>query len=239
MTLQSSDLERLTEGNLVGQDGTKIGRVADIYVDNTSRQPEWVLVNTGLFGTKESFVPLAQATEQDGDIVVPYDKATVKDAPKIDVDGELNEAEEAELYRYYGLADPFAGKVEADARNTATESAMTRSEEEMHAGTIKRPSELVRLKKYVVTEHQQMTVPVQHEEVRVVTEPITNENRGETEISEDEHAMTLNQEEVVVEKRVVPKEQVRLDKETVTEQQTVDAELRKEKIDVERDPKKN
>jgi uncharacterized protein (TIGR02271 family) len=236
MPLQTKDLERLTEGHLLGNDGTKIGRIADIYVDNTTRQPEWVLVNTGLFGTKESFVPLAQASEQDGDILVPYDKATIKDAPKIDIDGELSEQEEAELYQYYGLADPFAGQGVATPPKAQTEGTMTRSEEEMHAGTVKRPSELVRLKKVVVTEHQQMTVPVQHEEVRVVTEPISGDATG-TEISEDEQAITLNREEVVVEKKVVPKEQVRLDKETVTEQQTVDADLRKEQIDVERNPK--
>jgi uncharacterized protein (TIGR02271 family) len=240
MTFQSADLERLTEGHLLDADGDKIGRIADIYVDNASKRPEWVLVNTGLLGTRESFVPIAEATERDGDIVVPYDKATVKGAPSIDADGELSDAEEAELYRYYGMRDPFAeAATPAPGTETGTDTTMTRSEEEMRAGTVKRPSELVRLKKYVVTEHQQMTVPVQHEEVRVVTEPITDANRAggsDTGITEDAQEVVLNQEEVVIEKKVVPKERVRLDKETVTEQREVEADVRKEKIDVERDP---
>jgi uncharacterized protein (TIGR02271 family) len=238
MTFKNADLERLTDGHLLGADGDKIGRIADVFVDKASGQPEWVLVHTGLFGTRESFVPIAEATERDGDIVVPYDKATVKGAPNVDADGELSEEEERELYRYYGMRDPFA-ETAAPSADAGTTTAMTRSEEEMYAGTVKRPSELVRLKKVVVTEHQQMTVPVQHEEVRVVTEPITDANRAgsNTEISDDAQELVLNREEVVVEKKVVPKETVRLDKETVTEQETVDADIRKEKIDVEHDPR--
>ena len=106
------------------------------------------------------------------------------------------------------------------------------------AGTVRRPSELVRLKKHVVTEQQQVTVPVQREEVRIEREPITDTNRDRAmdgpEITEAEHAVTLNQEEVVVDKQVVPKERVRLDKDVSTAEETVDETVRKERIDVER-----
>jgi uncharacterized protein (TIGR02271 family) len=94
-----------------------------------------------------------------------------------------------------------------------------------------------RLRKYVVTEQVQKTVPVQREEVRVEREPITDANVGDAkagpDISEEEHEVTLHEEEVVTEKRAVPKERVRLDKETVTEDQTVTEEVRKEQIDAE------
>jgi sporulation protein YlmC with PRC-barrel domain len=66
---------------LVDRDGSRIGTIDAIYLDDQTGHPEWALVNTGLFGTKASFVPLAQATQTDQDVRVPYDKQLVKDAP--------------------------------------------------------------------------------------------------------------------------------------------------------------
>ena len=65
------------------------------YLDDQTGQPEWALVNTGLFGTRSSFVPLAQAFQSDDDVMVPYDM--VKDAPRVDPDQRLSEAEERQL----------------------------------------------------------------------------------------------------------------------------------------------
>ena len=91
----------------------------------------------------------------------------------------------------------------------------------------------------MTTETRQVTVPVQREEVRVEREPITDANRDAAvsgpEISEEEHEVTLREEEPVVEKRAVPKERVRLDTETVTEERQVAEEVRKEQIEVEGD----
>ena len=113
---------------------------------------------------------------------------------------------------------------------------MTRSEEELRVGTARRERGRARLRKYVVTEAVQKTVPVQREEVRVEREPITDANVDKaTErpaISEEEHEVVLHEEEVVAEKRAVPKERVRLDKETVTDERQVSEEVRKERIDV-------
>jgi uncharacterized protein (TIGR02271 family) len=254
--------ERLTSGSLLASDGSKIGGIADIYVDRETRQPEWALVHTGMFGTKETFVPLAEATRQGDDLVVPYDKATVKDAPRVDADGELTEAEEAELYRHYGLGysenrsgsglpdtggardvmPATARRGTDEGRDTSgpnTDTAMTRSEEELRVSKTRRPSELVRLRKYIVTEQKQVTVPVQREEFRVEREPITDANRAQAmagpDLSTEEHELMLNREDVVVDKEVVPRERVRLEKETVTEDRTVSEELRQERIDVERE----
>ncbi|CAN5763581.1 hypothetical protein BH20ACT1_BH20ACT1_02640 [soil metagenome] len=85
---------------------------------------------------------------------------------------------------------------------------MTRSEEQLRVGTVRRPSSVVRLKKYIVTEDVQTTVPVQREEVRVVREPVTDANLGAAmdgpPLSEEEHEMTLMEEQVVVDKQVMP-----------------------------------
>ena len=88
---------------MVDRDGTRIGPIQAIYLDDRTGEAEWALVTTGLFGTKASFVPLAQATQTDGDVWVPYDKQLVKDAPRIDPDQHLSEAQERQLWRHYDL----------------------------------------------------------------------------------------------------------------------------------------
>jgi uncharacterized protein (TIGR02271 family) len=199
-------------------------------------------VHTGLFGTRETIVPIASVSTRGDDLVVPYGKSFVKEAPNVGSDEELSDADEARLAEYYGLRysrrAPNGSPAGSSERGT-DDDAMTRLEEELQVGTVRRPSELVRLKKRVVTEPQQVTVPVQREEVVIEREPITDANRAEAmsgaEITEAEHAMTLHEEEVVVEKRVVPKERVRLDTDVSTSERTVDETVRKEQIDIERD----
>jgi uncharacterized protein (TIGR02271 family) len=229
---------------LVDRDGDRIGTIDAIYLDDQSGQPEWALVTTGLFGTKASFVPLTQATPTDQDVRVPYDKQLVKDAPRVDPDQHLSEAEERQLWRHYGLdydrttrrRATGRGAVGRDTSGPTTDDAMTRSEEELRVGTTERERGRVRLRKYVTTEQVQQTVPVQRERVRVEREPITDANRDAAisgpEISEEEHEVVLREEEPVVEKRVVPRERVRLDKDTVTGEERVAEEVRKEQIEV-------
>ncbi|MFC8266088.1 DUF2382 domain-containing protein [Streptomyces cinereoruber] len=117
------------------------------------------------------------------------------------------------------------------------DDAMTRSEEQMHVGVERTEAGRVRLRKYVVTEEVQQTVPVSHEEVRIEREPITEANRDEAlsgpEISEAEHEVILHEERPVVETRTVPVERVSLKADEVVEEQTVSGEVRKEEIEVE------
>ena len=87
----------------VDSDGDKIGSIDEIYMDAETGKPEWLAVSTGLFGSKVSFVPIAEASEANGDVRVPYDKQQVKDAPNAEADGELSQEEEAALYGHYGL----------------------------------------------------------------------------------------------------------------------------------------
>jgi hypothetical protein len=88
---------------MVDRDSNKIGEVFDIYLDNETDRPEWAVVRTGLFGLRSTFVPLADAREVGDELQVPHQRLQVKQAPNIDPDGHLSEAEEAELYRHYGL----------------------------------------------------------------------------------------------------------------------------------------
>jgi sporulation protein YlmC with PRC-barrel domain len=91
---------------IVDADGDKIGSIEEIYVDRQTGEPEWAAVKTGLFGTKHSFVPIADAQPTDDDkIRVPFQKEQVKNAPKVDAEDELSPDEERQLYEHYGRTD--------------------------------------------------------------------------------------------------------------------------------------
>ncbi len=244
---------------MVGSDGEKLGKISEIYEDPATGRPEWATVDTGLFGKKSNFVPLVGASLDGENIRAQVTKAQVKDAPGVEADGELSEQEERRLFEHYGVPYTDEGSTTAqgtpgqgyatgeregvgrgaghDTSGPNTDEAMTRSEEELVVGKTQRETGRARLRKYVVTEMVTKTVPVQREEVRVEREPITDANRGEAldgpAISEEEHEVVLHEEEPVIEKRVVPKERVRLGKETVAEEREVSEEVRKEQIETE------
>jgi uncharacterized protein (TIGR02271 family) len=243
-TIQKDRILQLRGEDLFDREGDKIGAVEEIYLDADSGEPEWALISAGLFGGKHAFVPLRDASEVDGSLRVPFDKATVKDAPKFDADGELSQQEETELYRYYGIEYATSSVDESrtgetvgrDVSGPTTDDAMTRSEEELTVGKAERETGRVRLRKHIVTDEVTQTVPVKREEIRVEREPITDANAGRAtsgpELSEEEHEVVLHEEEVVAEKRVVPKERVRLDKDVEVDERTVSEDVRREEIDV-------
>ena len=242
-------------------EGDKIGKVGQVFLDDQTGQPEFLTVNTGLFGSSESFVPVEGAALNGDDVSVPYAKDKVKDAPRVDLDGNhLSESDERRLYEYYGRGydagtanggpdahagereNAYAGHVQAEGHDTSgpnTDDAMTRSEEHLNVGTTSQAAGRARLRKYVTTENETVSVPVKKEKAVLETEPVTAANIDDaTEgpgISEEEHEVVLNEERVVVDKTVDPVERVRLGTETVTEEQTVDEEVRKEHIEVEGD----
>ena len=253
-TLEKDQILQYRGQDLSDTNGEKIGSIEEIYLDAETGAPEWALAKTGMFGSKSTFVPLRDAREQDSALRVPFDKATVKDAPKIDPDGQLSQREEGELYRYYGMeysearSDtglPAGGsateptdreRVGNDVSGPDTDDAMTRSEEELRVGTTQRETGRARLRKYVVTENVTQTVPVQREEVRIEREPITDANRDAAtsgaDLSEEEHEVVLHEEQVVVDKDVVAKERVALGKDTVTEDRQVDETVRSEQVEL-------
>jgi uncharacterized protein (TIGR02271 family) len=263
-------LDRVIGRDVYDDTGSKIGSASEVYLDDQTGEPEWVTVRTGLFGTKESFVPIRDADLTDDGVRVHVSKDKVKDAPKIDTDGHLSPQEEEELYRYYGLGGgtwtgtetrtdttttgPAGGidrdrdrdgvyddvetrTVGHDTSGPTTDDAMTRSEERLDVGTQRAEVGRARLRKFVVTENVTQTVPVSREEVRLEREPITDANIGNAmdgpAISEEEHEVVLHAEQPVVAKEAVPVERVRLDKETVTDHETVSDEVRKEQIEME------
>ncbi|CAM5547959.1 MULTISPECIES: PRC and DUF2382 domain-containing protein [Streptomyces] len=289
----------LTTDQLVGltaydRDGAKVGSVEQVFLDDGTGKPEWVTVKTGMFGMKETFVPLAGAGHDGEGLHLAYAKDTIKDAPRVDADEHLDAAEERELYAHYGVTrggasgktgDEMSGRGDTTSETgTGTQAAaagtagaagaagrsqgtgrptedrplagagagspamsrsgadmgderatyadeMVRSEEQLRVGTEEQEVGRARLRKVVVTEDVSTTVPVSHEEVHLVREPIGEGDRTRgTEIGEAEAEVTLHAERPVVRKEAVPVERVRLETEKVTEQREVSDTVRKEEI---------
>lgn len=245
-------IDRIIGADVIDATGDKIGSVGQVFLDDQTNQPTWVTVNTGFFGTKETFIPL-QGASNDGDVIrVGYEKAFVKDAPNVDIDnGHLSPEEEQELYRYYSLEQGVAGRdrdrdlvgdvdrtrdVDVDRRVDGEVDATAR-EERLNVGTEHVEAGRARIRKYVTTEQQQVTVPVQKERLVVEREaadgrPVAggiDTDRGEV-IDEE---ITLREERPVVSKETVESERVRVGTETVTENQVVQGEVAREHIEVE------
>ena len=251
--ISTDNISGLMGAAVIDSDGEKIGTLEQIYLDTDTGAPTWAAVRTGFFGTSESFVPIDDANQDGENLRVSYAKEFVKNAPRIDADGALEHAQEDELYVYYGNGSRNTNATEGtgtvrdasdravdtstgyDTSGPTTDDAMTRSEERLRVGTEKVQTGRARLRKYVVTEEKTVTVPVSHEEVRLEREPITDANVADAmdgpAISEEEHEVVLTEERPVVAKETVPVERVRLGTETVTEEETVTDQVRKEQID--------
>jgi uncharacterized protein (TIGR02271 family) len=242
---------------MVDADGAAIGTIADIYLDNETNEPTWAAVHID-FGDRDTLVPLAGAIAEGEQVRTPQLRGMVIAAPPCRPDRALRRDEERELYRHYSLdytAVDQLGTTQRDAperdehesgiydqeavgrsdAGATTDEAMTRSEEQLQVGKQRRPRSRVRLQKYVATEHVPATIPVQREGVRLVEEPIVEgaEVRPSGPSSaEQEPELILHEEQPVIDKRVVPRERVRLAKETVTEDQQVTESVRKEQIEL-------
>jgi hypothetical protein len=57
---------------MVDPAGGKIGTLVDIHLDDGTGRPEWATVTTGLFGARQSFVPLAEAEDLGDSVRMPY-----------------------------------------------------------------------------------------------------------------------------------------------------------------------
>ncbi len=247
--------------NAVDNEGSKIGKIGQIYLDDQSGDPTWVTVSTGMFGSKESFAPVYGSSASGDDLKLAVSKQMVKDAPNVEDDGHMNDEETDRLYTHYqghfgpaqsdgdagrhtesdhtgDTREDLTGQPGVEGRDTSgptTDDAMTRSEEQLHVGTESVQTGKARLRKYIVEENVTTTVPVSHEEVRIEREPITDANAGDamagSELSEEEHEVTLHAERPVVSTETVPVERVKLSTDTVTEDAQVEETVRKEQID--------
>jgi len=263
MAMTVEQAQTALQGDLYGEDGTKIGKIGQIFLEDATGEPGWLTVTTGFFGSKQSFVPLDGAVVGGADITVAYDKDTIKGAPNVDPeDGHLSEADEDRLFRYYGMVEPV-GDDGATSRTSAGfstsdvptsnasvsnasvsnaslgDDAMTRSEERLRVGTERVVTGRARLRKLVVTETASATVRLRTEHARLVHEPIADgdvERIGvDTAFTPEERVIDLMAERPVVATEVVPVERVSLQTVAETHEETVSGRVRKERIALEGD----
>jgi uncharacterized protein (TIGR02271 family) len=250
-------MDQLTElrgSSVHSQDGEKIGSVEEVFYDADTHQPEWIGIGTGFFGMKRVLVPVQGASMSADGVVVPYSKQMVKDTPDVDGD-EISEETERELYSYYGLqysdsrsdttlADSGPQMTDVDTTSTADvdtttrsdfvdrgDASVTRSEEELAVGKREVTTGRLRVHKWVETEQVEAPVTLRQETVHVERQPINEVVTG-AEIGEDSVDITLHGEEAIVDKRVVAKERISVDKDVVEETETVRDTVRKEHVEV-------
>lgn len=243
---QHVTIDRLAELHgepVYDQAGDKIGKVEEIYYDEDTNQAEWIGIGTGFFGTKRVLVPVKGAQMNDDGVTVPYDKDMVKDSPDIDSD-PVDPAAEQSLHAYYGTTHDMSASADSERsaasadldRQTGLENvdeqSLTRSEEELRVGKRSVEAGSVRLRKWVETVPVQTDIDLTRETVHVNREPVDQVVTG-AEIGEQTIDVPLRDEEAVVDKQIVAKERISLDKDVEERTETVSDELRKERVDVE------
>ena len=224
----------------------KIGQVDDLFVDGNDR-PEYIGVKMGFLGTHSTLIPFEMATVDDErkTIVLSTDKETAKNGPSFDDDREITSEFEIEVYSYYGLQQSgsteergtysdYSGTTNGTDVDERDELRVQRTEEELVAGTREVEAGSMRVRKRVRTDREQIEVPTRREEVSVERVPVSGE-ATEAEIGEDEVVVPVTEEEVVVGKRAVVKEEVRVRKDVVEDTEVVEEDVRREEIDVEDD----
>ncbi|MCT1656980.1 PRC and DUF2382 domain-containing protein [Brevibacterium luteolum] len=294
--MENIDIDRLRGSDLYDQTGSKIGSIGEVYLDDQTNEPAFLTVNTGLFGMNETFVPYPSVSRDGDNLVAPFEKSFVKDAPNIAADGSLTPEEEEEIFRYYqldsgtgrdrdrdgvrdhdrhgkhdadrdgvrdagvaGAAGGVAGAAghdrdhdrhgkhdldrdgvrDHDRAAAGDQQQVVAHEERLNVGKEQVETGRARLRKHVVTEKQQVEVPVQREELVVEREsidPKSPEARKGGGIDADRGAVdetvTLREERPVVDKETVATEKVNVGKRVVEDKETVGGEVRKEQIDI-------
>src|SRR5918995_6147923 len=230
----------------------KIGKVDDLFI-NESDQPEYIGVKMGFLGLEgTSLIPweLIRVNEEGHRVEVSVDKAQVKESPSFNDDRDITPDYEERVYSHYGLqraqtsgaqggygayyADEQRGHVEHDRdRRDDDELRVQRIEEELRVGTREREAGALNVRKRVRTDREQIRVPTRHEEVSVERVPVDGREASEAEIGGDEVSMSVFEEEVVVEKRPVVKEELRIRKDVVEDEEVVEEDVRREEVDVE------
>ena len=219
-TATHQDLTSLIGQHVYDADGNKLGTAGNIYQSDATGAPEWVTVKTGLFGAKESFVPLNGAEADDKGLHVTVHKDRVKDAPRMDEDGHLSEAETARLYRHYGLTPSTAALNGGRAGNTrdvvpSPRTEMARDEARRRSAGANRE----------MAARSASAAP----------------GRGAAAPSGDRdqrQSMLRSEERLRAGTETVETGRVRLTKHVVTSQQTITVPIRREEVRVTREPVK-
>ncbi len=236
---------------VLGPEDEPLGALRNVFLEEGTGRPTWALLDSPERATDPPFVPFAALSENGEALRLSTRREQVLASPRVSArDARLSPGEEEELARHYAGADAAPTEVHQPVETVEIGSAgelpaMVRSQEEFRISKTAVPRERVRLIKRVVTETVTRTFEVRREELeieRLPVEPQLDGVAGEglappsgsgRHFVDSEEEIVLMEEEVVVTKRVVPRERVRLVTRTVVEDRQVSGELAREEVELE------
>lgn len=216
--VEVGELEKLRGAPVYDRDNNGVGAIEEFFADETTRRPEFVGIATG---SRRVLVPAHGAQLRDGSLHVPYDKEVVTNAPAVTGE-DIDRDEACALYDHYSGFD------------AGGETAVIRREEQLRVGKQDVTAGKVRLRKWVETEDVATDVELEREHARVRREDIDRPACTD-QIGEQEVEVSLREQEPVVEKDVVAKERVQVDKDVERQRETVGDRIRKERVEVDED----
>jgi uncharacterized protein (TIGR02271 family) len=250
--------QRYAEYGIYDQDGQRIGPLSDLFVDEND-EPEYVGVETGLPANRSVLVPAEAITVDDRlrRMVVSHPRSLVETAPSLGHEDEVTPEFERRVRVHYGLdveertgsGALYTGAPEpTEARSAEAAPDMSgheeddvrvrRSEEEIRVETREREAGEIRVRKRVHTERESLTVPKKRVEVTVERVPVEgtasegDETTSAPQIGDEEIVVPVVEEEIVVEKRPVVKEEIRIRKDVVEEVEVVEEDVRREEVEI-------
>ena len=203
-------IEDLANATAFDVAGDKVGGVQDVYVNDTSGQPDFVSVNHGLFGAGTSIVPLRGHTLRDGELHLAFPKDRIEDAPDLDENGHLTTDDQDAFYRHYGLTETKDVTTYDTGRHAAAGAAGAGAAGAAGAGA----------------------VAGERRDVKDVEANAAAAGAAAT----DKDAIIRSEEQLNVEKDRVESGQVRLRKYVVNETETVEVPVEREEVRVVREP---
>jgi uncharacterized protein (TIGR02271 family) len=227
--------------------GGRVGKVDEIFVGESGR-PEYVGVKISRSNTESTLIPLdaVRVDEETRIVEVPTSKSRIEEGPSYGDSQEITSEFEQRVCSYYGLeggrdprkhessSRPVERDETPDNLSKTGEPRIQRSEEEARVGTREREAGRVNVRKQVRTEREQVRVPKMREQVDIERVPGEGREAPGAKIGEDEEVVIqVFEEEVVVSKRIVLKEEIRFRKKVVEEEEVVEVDLRKEEVEIE------
>lgn len=219
--------------DVIASDGKKIGKVDDLLVDVNARR----VVYLGVDVDRGLFASLFSGQDSPGHVLIPIEEADLGSSRVMVNSLSSSELNSLQGYDFDSLSSSrgyeagYEARGTADRMGTEREARLTLSEEELAVGKRRVASGEVGVQKRVETEHVRESVPVMREEVTVERRPATSMSTA-PQIGADEIRIPVSHEEVIVEKRVVPKEELVIKKHEVQGEELVEADVRKERAEV-------
>ena len=206
---------------VVARDGDTIGKVDDLLIDTTANRVRYLGVDLDR--------SLLSGRSHSGKVLIPIESVRLDRHDRVLLNSVGSEILALPTYD----ASSFGTQSTGNRLDTDREARLTLSEEELAVGKRRVASGEVEVGKRVETQQVRESVPVMREEVTIERRPATGTSTAPT-IEEGEIRVPLSHEEVIVEKRVVPKEELVIKKHEVQGEQVVEEEVRRERVEVNR-----